>query len=459
MSPSGPHWTIADNVEVALQLCGSPFTVGLEDEDFVSPPTVDTLQPSMAPSSKPSMTPPSKPSTTPPSKLPRCKVRGRRSDMTKQQQFVLIETVSKVSEMSIPAEIGGPDKEGKSLADVPSMVSPAPTLNTELVDAITSLVQKCNAVSPAEGSSYRKLRTFSGLTPTPNGEDEYEVWAEQTTHILEEWQCPDNVKKQRLVECLRGPAADIVRFEKTGNPLATSSDYLSALESAFGTTENAADLMLKFRSTFQNVGEKLSTYILRLDKLLHSILHKRGIDLSEMNQFRMQQIIRGALPSDMVALRLRMTHKLCDPPSFNELLKEVREEENMMHSRNSVQPRVAVSAVSSTKSEASVKTNPADSEIEKLKKEIRGLKSEVSRLSIAASETVTQDIPAMHSLTTSTERRTPNRAHVGNSNIFCYKCGEDGHLQRDCVNEENLRKVNQRLIRLKRPTGNFPGAQ
>lgn len=90
----------------------------------------------------------------------------------------------------------------------------------------------------------------SGFIPTPHGEDEYEVWVEQTTHILEEWQCSDNVKNQRLVECLRGPAADIVRFEKTGNPSATFSDYLSALESAFGTTEDAADLMLKFRSTY-----------------------------------------------------------------------------------------------------------------------------------------------------------------------------------------------------------------
>ncbi|KAL0158767.1 hypothetical protein M9458_046843, partial [Cirrhinus mrigala] len=90
----------------------------------------------------------------------------------------------------------------------------------------------------------------------------YEFWVEQTAHILEEWQCSDNAKKQRLVKCLRGPAADIVRFEKTGNPSATFSDYLSVLESAFGTTEDAADLMLKFRSTYQNEGEKLSACIL-----------------------------------------------------------------------------------------------------------------------------------------------------------------------------------------------------
>lgn len=420
----------------------------------------------------------------------KCKVRGRHADPTKCQHFVLIETARKVSEISLPAEIGGSDvgtwytqvvnvttqapeqnregefhtklfsfleKEGKSLADVQSMVSPSLSLSTELVGAINSLVQKCNVATPAEVPGYRKLRTFSGVTPTPSGEDEYEAWAEQTTHILEEWQCSDNIKKQRLVECLRGPAADIVRFEKIANPTASSSDYLSALETAFGTTESAADLMVRFRSTFQNEGEKLSAYILRLDKLLHSVLRKRGIMISEMNQLRMQQIIRGALPTDMVALRFRMTHKLCDPLSFTDLLKEVREEENMMHSRNSVQANVAVSAASSVKSETSTKTNPTESEIERLKKEVRGLKSEMSRLLTATTETVIHGPSENHSSATG-ERRPTNRAG-GSTSYFCYRCGEDGHLKRDCVNEENLRKVNERLIKLKRPTGNFSGAR
>ncbi|XP_060731089.1 paraneoplastic antigen Ma1 homolog [Tachysurus vachellii] len=420
----------------------------------------------------------------------KCKVRGRRSDPGEQQHFVLIETARKVSEIPIPAEIGGSDvgawytqivnvttqtpeqnrgdefqtklfsfleKEGKSLADVQSMVSPSLSLSTELVGAINSLVQKCNVATPAEGPSYRKLRTFSGVTPTPSGEDEYEAWAEQTTHILEEWRCSDNIKKQRLVECLRGPAADIVRFEKVANPTASSGDYLSALETAFGTTESAADLMVRFRSTFQNEGEKLSAYILRLDKLLHSVLRKRGINLSEMNQLRMQQIIRGALPTDMVALRFRMTHKLCNPLSFTDLLKEVREEENMMHSRTSVQANVALSAASSVKSETSVKTNPTESEVERLKKEVRVLKSEMSRLLTATTETVTHGSSESHSLATG-ERRSTNRAR-GSISYFCYRCGEEGHLKRDCVNEENLRKVNERLIKLKRQSGNFPGAR
>ncbi|KAI2649949.1 hypothetical protein H4Q32_016023 [Labeo rohita] len=177
--------------------------------------------------------------------------------------------------------------------------------------------------------------------------------------------CSDNVQA-RLVECLRGPAADIVRFDKTGNPFATFSDYLSVLKSAFGTTENAADVMLKFRSTYQNEGVKLSAYI------------------------------------------LRMTHKLCGPPSFNELMKE---------------------------KESSANTNFAVIEVEKLKREVRGLKNEVSRLSAAAKEPVTHDHPAMH-----------NAEKIG-----ILKC--------DFTKKENLRRVNQRLIRMRQSSGNFSRAQ
>ncbi|XP_039623910.1 paraneoplastic antigen Ma1-like [Polypterus senegalus] len=221
------------------------------------------------------------------------KVHGRCSDKTGREQFVLVETSKRVSEISFPVFIGIPDEigswstqvlsatspssgsskgeefntklmsflkqEGTSLADIQNVASLTLTLNTELVSAINSLVQKCQTASPVEAQNYRKLSTFSGLT-TPNGEEDYEVWAERTTHILEERQCSDNVTKQRLVECLRGPEADIVRFVKVENPSATCCDYLKALDTAFGPTENASDLMVKFRNTFQEKGEKLSVY-------------------------------------------------------------------------------------------------------------------------------------------------------------------------------------------------------
>lgn len=417
----------------------------------------------------------------------RTKVCSRRRDHSGQQDFVLVETSVQLSEITVPATVGivdemGPwpvhivselppapspkrddfqtkllsflQQEGKSLADIHNIAPPTPTVNAELVKAINSLVQKCNIVSPVETQSYRKLRTFSGLTPAPSGEDEYDVWAEHVSHILEEWQCSDSLKKQKLVECLRGTASDIVRFVKIENPSATSGDYLSALETAFGNTESASDLLVRYKSTFQEEGEKLSAYILKLDKLLHVVLRKKGIDYSDMNRLRIQQIIRGALPTDMVALRLRMTHKLREPPSFAELLKEVREEENMVYNRNTAKATVALSAVASTT------TSSNETEIEVLKKEIMGLKSAVTQLSSAAVVPAPAEPSKLHSLavTPSADKVVPAKSG-GGATYFCYQCGEDGHFQRYCRNEENLRKVNQRLIKMTRPKGNFTGAQ
>lgn len=50
----------------------------------------------------------------------------------------------------------------------------------------------------------------------------------------------------------------------------------------------------------------------------------------------MEQLIKGALTNDMVALPIRMTHTLRDAPSFSQLMKEVREEEHWVAARADV---------------------------------------------------------------------------------------------------------------------------
>uniref|UniRef100_A0A672G823 Uncharacterized protein n=1 Tax=Salarias fasciatus TaxID=181472 RepID=A0A672G823_SALFA len=298
-----------------------------------------------------------------------CKIRGRCLADTDKRQLILVETTKNITPADIPkqllpadgskpwlvcvAETQNPQTddfqtklmtflahEGKTLADIAGLhTSPTPTrqdVNTDLVNAISSLVDKCQSL-PVDGQGYRKLRLFSGVKPTPQGEEEYDAWAEQTTHMLEEWQCPDTVKKQRIAESLKGPAADIVRSLRVSNPFSTAKDYLLALETAFGPTESAADLMVRFRNTFQHDGERLSAYLLRLDKLLHAAHRKGGVEVSEMNRARIDQVARGSLSHNLVALRIRMTYKLKPPPSFTELLRDVREEEEMILERQNME--------------------------------------------------------------------------------------------------------------------------
>lgn len=203
------------------------------------------------------------------------KVVDRCLDVVSETQFVLIRSSTDLSNQTIPDCVGPPGDvgswpaqvlpalveseefeakllsflrhEAKTITELKGLLNPSPLdMNTALINAISSLVDKCNT-APADTQSYRKLRMFSGVKPTPSGEEEYDAWAEQTMHLLEEWQCSDNMKKQRIVESLKGLAADIVRFLRAQNPTATSCDYMQALETAFGTTESPSELLVRFR--------------------------------------------------------------------------------------------------------------------------------------------------------------------------------------------------------------------
>lgn len=411
-------------------------------------------------------------------------------DKASKTHFVLIQTSNDLTKQTLPDCVGLPGEagpwpvllfstpteseefqaklmsflrqEGKSITDVKGILNPSPLdMNTALINAISSLVDKCNT-APADTQSYRKLRMFSGVKPTPSGEEEYDAWAEQTMLLIEEWQCSDNVKKQRIIESLKGPAADIVRFLRAQSPSATSFDYMQALETAFGTTESPSDLLVKFRHTYQNEGEKLSEYLLRLDKLLHCVFRKGGVALSDMNRLRIEQVVKGALQQDMIALRIRMTHKLRDPPTFNELLKEVREEEDMLESRNDVKHKVISKSVTPvTKPAPETKANP---EMEQLKKEISVMKAEMINLKAATVTSKTDMSASQPEVPTRTKyKRNETPQKTGNEEdrpgIFCYRCGEDGHFKRECSGEENLKRVNRRLIKMTKMVGNYRGNQ
>lgn len=426
----------------------------------------------------------------------RPRICGRCGDSSGTRLFLLVETSLDLTPDNVPPEVGiegvagpwpvhviesfvasdeGPEdafrtklllllqEEGKSMEDFQAIVSgkqpPKTDVNTDLVNVIGKLVDKCNP-GFADGPSYRKLRLFSGFRPVPPGEEEYDAWMEQATQMISEWQCTDAARRQRVVESLRGPAADIVRFLKVSNPTATATDYLAALDTVYGTTESGADLLAKFRHTYQNEGEKLSAFLYRLDKLLHRALLKEGITAEGMNRARLEQLVKGALTQDMVALRVRLSHTLDKPPSFSQLMRDVREEENWISTREGVKINATVAA-------AAVPSAAFTSELNSLKNEVKELSSQVARLLSVTPVTSTPERSMARSGTIeqapeTAAREGPSRVRMSRPlppGIFCYKCGEDGHTKRECTEPEDLRKVNQKLIKASRPQGNFSGAR
>lgn len=108
-----------------------------------------------------------------------------------------------------------------------------------------------------------------------------------------------------------------------------------------------------------------------------SCLLKGGIDTVGVSRARMEQLFKGALPSDMVALRVRMTHTLQDPSSFSQLMREVRGEEHRLSARTNAKDLVAMAAV------PSVPSGPVMSELESLRKEVKELASQMKLFSSA----------------------------------------------------------------------------
>ncbi|XP_063781213.1 modulator of apoptosis 1-like [Pseudophryne corroboree] len=138
-----------------------------------------------------------------------------------------------------------------------------------MVDRVVSQLERWHY----EGS-YRRLRIFSGIVPVPTGEEPYESWKEAAVQQAEEWQCPDKIKRQRVVESLRGLAMGIIQAARRSNPNATLETYLEALDCVrhYGRRR---DLLSRLHHTFQEPSEKLRAYVIIVDKLLYKIVEKK----------------------------------------------------------------------------------------------------------------------------------------------------------------------------------------
>lgn len=142
---------------------------------------------------------------------------------------------------------------------------------------------------------YKKLSVFSGRDPPGPGEEEFESWMFHTSQVMKTWQVSDVEKRRRLMESLRGPAFEIIRVLKINNPFITVAECLKTLETIFGIIDNPRALQVRYLTTYQKSGEKLSAYVLRLEPLLQKLVQKGAIEKEVVNQARLDQVIAGAI--------------------------------------------------------------------------------------------------------------------------------------------------------------------
>uniref|UniRef100_A0A8C6KWV7 CCHC-type domain-containing protein n=1 Tax=Nothobranchius furzeri TaxID=105023 RepID=A0A8C6KWV7_NOTFU len=299
------------------------------------------------------------------------------------------------------------DTEGRTIEDLQRLfISPAPpqpssdpSINSteSVLQAVGDFLEK--ARKPQAEGGYRRLRLFSGNLPVPLSEDPFDHWLEQAWLMVEESDCTDKERRRRLMESLKGPALEIAKSVRESDPEAGPVEYLEALESAFGSAESGDDLYFAFRLMQQQPSEKLSDFLRRLERALTKVVQRGGFQGSSKDKARLEQLLRGAVASDLMLINLRLRERKSKPPTFLQLLSEIRTEEEYEASRR--------------------KDTAPDSSLK--------------LATVAAVEA-------------NSKTRTPyqNRTPLGEQ--FCYRCGENGHFVAKCQNPENQSKVIRKLI-------------
>ncbi|RXN37556.1 paraneoplastic antigen Ma1-like protein [Labeo rohita] len=161
-----------------------------------------------------------------------------------------------------------------------------------------------------------------------------ETWIEQARLMITECECSEKEKRQRIVESLKGPALELIRAVRFSNPEASALQYLEAVESTFGSSDSGEDLYFKFRLLRQSTGQTLSEFLRRIEKMLSKVVERDGLSPGLVDKVRIKQLVRGAVNSDMMLLQLRLRERKHYPPSFLNLLKEIRKAEESEASRH-----------------------------------------------------------------------------------------------------------------------------
>lgn len=101
--------------------------------------------------------------------------------------------------------------------------------------------------------------------------------------MVEGSDCPEKEKRRRIIESLRGPGLEIVRSLRFSNSEASSDEYISAIDRAFGSPETGEHLYFAYRLIQQKSGEMLSDYIQWLEPFLAKVVRKGGVRAQDMN--------------------------------------------------------------------------------------------------------------------------------------------------------------------------------
>ncbi|CAI5647747.1 unnamed protein product [Oreochromis niloticus] len=310
-----------------------------------------------------------------------------------------------------------------------------------------------NNEMPSHG--HAKLRPFSGKTPCSTFEADYDTWRNNVEFHLTDSTISDKHMVRKIVESLLPPAANIVKHL---GPNASPHDYLSLLDSAYGTVDDGDELFAKFLSTNQNSGEKPSAYLQRLQITLSKVIKRGGITTNDSDRQLLKQFCRGCWNNSLITT-LQLEQKKDKPPSFPELLLLLRTEEDRQAAKSSrmkqhlgiSKPKAHLNSlevgeyVTDDTDVSAVNDRPVSFDAHKLERKLAKLQAQVASLKASAIDSSSQNSDKPNKKTKPKfkvlpeEKSDPSETKLTKKPRpwYCFRCGEDGHIAPSCSNEPN----------------------
>lgn len=328
----------------------------------------------------------------------------------------------------------------------PSILSPSELNPPEVQKIVVEHIVK-SGDRPPHSHSTLKLRSFSGKIPRPYSKVDYDTWRSHVDLIMKDVSVSDLDKTRKILESLLVPASDVVRHLGPDAPLMA---YLKLLDSAFATVEDGEELFVRFMSTFQDSGEKPSTYLQRLQVALGNAVRRGGVPALDGDKHLLRQFCRGCWDNVLLA-DLHLEHKKQNPPSFAELLMLLRTEEDRQEAKvMRMKQHLGTTkqrAASHMQTVCNCGETQAESDagsIHELRKQVADLESQLTSLmkkKKTASPNqekvkVTEKQKPDHA-TTATNLPSHRSANSKPKPWYCFRCGEDGHIVATCESDAN----------------------
>lgn len=309
----------------------------------------------------------------------------------------------------------------------------------------------------------QRLRVFSGRTPRPPHESDYEAWRAGVDLMLRDPAVSDLQRSRRIMDSLLPPAADMVKHLSHD----TMPDvYVNTLDSAYGTVQDGDELYARFMDTFQNEGEKPSAYLQRLQVALNAALKRGGVIEADIHRHLLTQFCRGCWDNSLIS-ELQLKQKKSQPPTFAELLLLLRTEED----REAAKAVRMKQHLGSTRHKATAHVQSATPEdggavaalttiTQQLAQQIADVQRQLAMLTAKQSGTAYHTASSPYTprndkqkVTASQPRRSgPTWPKPG----YCFRCGEDGHIRPQCGNEPNSALVARKKKEFARKNKNSP---